>query len=63
MNTNRFLKKLKADDFYRKQIAFSHKIPACEAKWGKLDQPLPVELEGKLRESLYGRNKKNRLRD
>ena len=44
MNTNRFLKKLKTDEFYRNQIAFSHKIPAREAKWGKLDRPLPREL-------------------
>ncbi|MDZ7859522.1 MAG: DEAD/DEAH box helicase [Candidatus Krumholzibacteriota bacterium] len=41
MNTERFLKKLKADDFYREQIVFTHKIPARRAKWGKLDYPLP----------------------
>ncbi|HMA76798.1 MAG TPA: DEAD/DEAH box helicase, partial [Candidatus Krumholzibacteriaceae bacterium] len=44
MNTERFLKKLKADDFYREQIVFTHKIPARGAKWGKLDHPLPGKV-------------------
>ncbi|MBD3179121.1 MAG: DEAD/DEAH box helicase [Candidatus Latescibacteria bacterium] len=57
MDTERFLNKVEASDFYQGQIAYSHRIRPRKARTGKLEPGLPRKLasvlEGSGIERLY----------
>lgn len=48
LDAEKFLKKIKTDDFYRKQIVHKHTIAVRKEKFGKLKTPLPGELKAVL---------------
>ncbi len=51
MNTIEFIEHLKRQRFYRGQIEHIEHIPAREARYGELDEPLPPALEASLKEA------------
>ncbi|MBM3150547.1 MAG: DEAD/DEAH box helicase, partial [Chloroflexi bacterium] len=48
MNADAFLHHLMSSPDYENQIVHVQHIPACEARFGQLDMPLPLALEARL---------------
>ncbi|MBM3149654.1 MAG: DEAD/DEAH box helicase, partial [Chloroflexi bacterium] len=48
MNADAFLHHLMSSPDYENQIVHVQHIPACEARFGELDKPLPPALQSRL---------------
>jgi DEAD/DEAH box helicase domain-containing protein len=55
MDTATFLKQIEKLPGYRGQVAHVERLPACRARYGQLDRPLPPALEAALRRAGAGR--------